>query len=69
MKGKKSLPGAETGADARGGRQLRWKASRYSPLCISVFSGSSSPFFILSQFSSLCCFSVGHGLRETHHCC
>jgi len=37
MQGKKSLPGAETGADARGGGQLRWKASRYSPLYISVF--------------------------------
>jgi len=50
MKGKKSLPGAETGADARGGRQLRWKASRYSPLCISVFSGSSSPFLFYLSF-------------------
>jgi hypothetical protein len=47
MQRKKSLPGAETGADARGGGQLRWKASRYSPLRIS---GSSPPFLFSLSF-------------------
>ena len=53
MQGKKSFPGAEMGADARGGRQLRWKASRYSPLCISVFLVLLLLFYSLSVFRSL----------------
>jgi len=48
MQRKKSLPGAETGADARGGGQLRWKAGRYSPYF--CFSGSSPPFLFSLSF-------------------
>ena len=53
MQRKKSLPGAETGADARGGGQLRWKASRYSPLRISVFLVLLLLFYSLSVFRFL----------------